>query len=108
CTTPVTQNGFCSTLPLVNHRLFPPATARLFLRPGQGRRKAPRRRRLSTGMTAVFTIAAVVMTVLPGFNRGVVAQGFDLDPRIEQLVAEVSEERLAAILVKLESFGTRN
>jgi Peptidase family M28 len=32
----------------------------------------------------------------------------DLDPHVAQLVAGVSEDRLAAILRKLESFGTRN
>jgi hypothetical protein len=32
----------------------------------------------------------------------------DLDPRVVQLVGGVSEERLVAILQKLESFGTRN
>jgi hypothetical protein len=32
----------------------------------------------------------------------------DLDPRIEKLVSTVSEERLGAILKKLESFGTRS
>jgi hypothetical protein len=32
----------------------------------------------------------------------------DLDPRISRLVGEVSEDRLTAILRKLETFGTRN
>jgi Peptidase family M28 len=32
----------------------------------------------------------------------------DLDPQIVQLIRQVSEDRLAAILRKLESFGTRN
>src|SRR6516225_5276891 len=32
----------------------------------------------------------------------------DLDPRIVQLVGQVSEDRLASILRKLETFGTRN
>jgi hypothetical protein len=36
------------------------------------------------------------------------AQSSDLDPRVVKLVQAVSEERLAAILKKLESFGTRN
>ena len=48
------------------------------------------------------------MTCVSGFSRAVVAQQSDLDPRIETLVGAVSEERLAAILKKLESFGTRN
>jgi hypothetical protein len=37
-----------------------------------------------------------------------VAQSSDLDPRIVTLVASVSEERLGAILKKLESFETRS
>src|SRR5215467_14545416 len=38
-----------------------------------------------------------------------IAQGApDLDPRIARLVGQVSEDRLSAILRKLESFGTRN
>jgi len=32
----------------------------------------------------------------------------DLDPRIVQLAGQVSQDRLVAILKKLESFGTRN
>lgn len=36
------------------------------------------------------------------------AQSSDLDPRIVKLIGGVSEERLTAILKKLESFGTRN
>ena len=32
----------------------------------------------------------------------------DLDPRIVQLVAQVSDERLVVLLKKLETFGTRN
>jgi len=32
----------------------------------------------------------------------------DLDPRIVQLVGQVSEDRLASTLRKLETFGTRN
>ena len=32
----------------------------------------------------------------------------DLDPRISQLVGQVSEDRLTIILKKLETFGTRN
>lgn len=37
-----------------------------------------------------------------------IAQSSDLDPRIVSLVRGVSEERLTAILKKLETFGTRN
>src|SRR2546422_2376720 len=49
--------------------------------------------------------------VLAGFSRVAHAQPAatsDLDPRIVTLVQSVSEERLAAILKKLESFGTRS
>src|SRR5260370_35179340 len=40
--------------------------------------------------------------------RSVRAQESDLDPRIGKLVATVSEERLGAILKRLESFETRS
>lgn len=36
------------------------------------------------------------------------AAGSDLDPRIQKLVASVSEERMKALLTKLSSFTTRN
>jgi Peptidase family M28 len=50
----------------------------------------------------------VVMAVC-GFSRLSWAQPVtDLDPRITTLVSQVSEERLAVMLKKLESFGTRN
>jgi Peptidase family M28 len=55
-----------------------------------------------------FTIVAVVMALASGVSRAVYAQPSDLDPRISQLVGAVSDERLAAILKRLESFGTRN
>ena len=48
------------------------------------------------------------MTFVSGVSRTVVAQPSDLDPRIETLVGAVSNDRLATILRKLESFGTRN
>jgi hypothetical protein len=50
----------------------------------------------------------VFLCVGSGLSRTVSAQQSDLDPRIEKLVGAVSQERLAAILEKLESFGTRN
>ncbi len=43
-----------------------------------------------------------------GVHRAVLAQQDDRDPRIVQLVGTVSEERLGAILKKLESFETRH
>ncbi|MDQ3417190.1 MAG: hypothetical protein M3541_00125 [Acidobacteriota bacterium] len=36
------------------------------------------------------------------------AAGSDLDPRIQKLIASVSEERMKALLTKLSSFTTRN
>jgi Peptidase family M28 len=52
----------------------------------------------------VFAVA-----VMSGVCRAAYAQqAGDLDPRIVKLVASVSEERLEAILKKLEGFETRN
>src|SRR5437588_13117834 len=58
-----------------------------------------------TVLSSVITVA-----VVSGFSRTVAAQTVagDLDSRIEKLVATVSEERLGAILKKLESFETRS
>jgi peptidase M28-like protein len=56
--------------------------------------------------TRVAVVA--VMAVLSGVSRPASAQPSELDPRIEKLVASVSEERLGAILKKLESFETRS
>lgn len=61
-------------------------------------------------------VAIVYVSVVSGLpalstgegGRAASAQQPDLDPRIQQLVAGVSEERLSAILKKLESFGTRS
>jgi peptidase M28-like protein len=55
---------------------------------------------------ALRTVALVA--VVSGFSQTVFAQQSDLDPRIVKLVGSISEERLAAILKKLESFETRN
>jgi len=55
--------------------------------------------------------ARVLLTcaVLAGAGRAASAQPApDLDPRIVQLVGQVSQDRLAAILRKFETFGTRN
>jgi peptidase M28-like protein len=55
--------------------------------------------------------ARVVLTfaLLASAGRFVSAQPApDLDPRIVSLVGQVSQDRLAAILRKLETFGTRN
>src|SRR5437763_12708371 len=52
----------------------------------------------------------ITVAVVSGFSRTVAAQTVagDLDSRIVKLVASVSEERLGAILKKLESFETRS
>jgi len=69
----------------------------------------------TTGITATRiarTAVAVLVgaLVVSGFSRSVAAQTVegDLDPRIVKLVGSVSEERLGAILKKLESFETRS
>ena len=64
-------------------------------------------------MTSITRTALAVLagaSVVSGFGRTVAAQTVegDLDPRIVKLVGSVSEERLGAILKKLESFETRS
>jgi hypothetical protein len=59
-------------------------------------------------MTRIVGRLLVLVAVLSGFSRTVIAQDGDLDPRIVTLVDSVSEDRLVAILKKLESFGTRH
>ena len=54
------------------------------------------------------TWAFALLLGVSGFGRPVRAQQSDLDPRLEQIVATVSEERLVVLLKKLESFGTRS
>ena len=61
-------------------------------------------------MRRLVTLLALTVA-MSGVSRIVHAQPLtagDLDPRIVKLVQSVSEERLAATLKKLESFGTRN
>jgi hypothetical protein len=61
-------------------------------------------------MRKLVTVLCFV-AVASGSSRTANAQpaaASDLDPRIVKLVQAVSEERLAAILRKLESFGTRS
>src|SRR5882672_10748439 len=57
-----------------------------------------------------MTIGRILFLILvvSGLSRTASAQTSDLDPRIVKVVASVSEERLGAILKKLESFETRN
>src|SRR5262245_34881507 len=52
--------------------------------------------------------AVVIAVLASGSTRAAAQTPPDLDPRIVKLVQSVSEERLIAILKKLESFGTRH
>ena len=54
----------------------------------------------------VATIACVTMTAVAA--RAQTGSGPDIDPRIEKLVATISQERLERLLTVLVSFGTRN
>src|SRR2546427_12588392 len=58
--------------------------------------------------TSAWCAAFVLTFVACGFSQARFAPQPDLDPRIVKLVSAVSEERLAATMKKLESFGTRN
>jgi hypothetical protein len=59
-------------------------------------------------MKTVAAVAALAL-VVSGSRQPAAAQSTaDLDPRIVELVGQVSEARLAGLLKKLESFGTRN
>lgn len=53
-------------------------------------------------------IVALAVPIAPGIATAQGAPPPDADPRIEQVVAAVSPERLRAIVARLESFGTRN
>jgi hypothetical protein len=53
-------------------------------------------------------LQCLLLLFLSAQARTVAAQDSDLDPRITKLVATVSEDRLGAILKKLESFETRS
>jgi hypothetical protein len=57
---------------------------------------------------AALRVAIPVLVVVAAFSGTAFAQATDLDPRIVKLVGTVSEERLGAILKKLESFETRS
>jgi hypothetical protein len=60
---------------------------------------------------ALYVRVAAVLAVIfvaSGFNRTVLAQQADLDPRIVQLVGSITEDHLVATLKKLESFETRS
>jgi peptidase M28-like protein len=57
---------------------------------------------------SAFAKVLVFAAVASGFSRITAAQQNELDPRIVKLVSSISEERLGAVLKKLESFETRN
>jgi hypothetical protein len=70
-----------------------------------------RRVRLKPDITYVIVIIVACVVLMPyvasGFSR-TLGESFDLDPRIVKLVQSISEDRLVAILKKLESFETRS
>jgi hypothetical protein len=53
-------------------------------------------------------VMALLLTVLAASPQAQNAPRPDADPRIEKIVASISEERLKELLTKLVSFGTRN
>jgi hypothetical protein len=57
---------------------------------------------------AILSIGAATLLVRPTVAHASAEIQADLDARIVKLVGTVSEERLAATLRKLETFGTRN
>src|SRR5687768_4785513 len=59
---------------------------------------------MKTG-SIIVTLLLVMMTAVP---RAQNAPRPDADPRIEKIVASVSQERLKELLTRLVSFGTRN
>src|SRR5688572_32931056 len=59
-------------------------------------------------MIAATRISLVLMLALPVLAPAQTAPRPDADPRIEKIVASVSEQRLQELLTKLVSFGTRN
>src|ERR1019366_8072566 len=64
--------------------------------------------RAPKGQVKNVILVFAVLGVVFGFNVTLAAQQTDLDPRIVKLVQSISEDRLTAILKKLESFGTRS
>ena len=50
----------------------------------------------------------VMLVALPMVAHGQSGPRPDADPRVEKIVAAVSEQRLRELLTKLVSFGTRN
>src|SRR5436190_11417471 len=74
--------------------------------------KTHRRIRVRLNADTSYVMAAAFVVALPyvvsGFTRASIGEPSDLDPRIVKVVQSVSEDRLVAILKKLESFGTRS
>jgi hypothetical protein len=59
-------------------------------------------------MSKTRLVAVLVCALVSAFDGMASAQQADLDPRIGALMAAISEERLGAILKRLESFETRS
>ncbi len=59
-------------------------------------------------MIRKFACLFVVFMALPLAAMAQIAPTPDADPRIEKIVASITEQRLQALLTKLVSFGTRN
>jgi hypothetical protein len=57
---------------------------------------------------ATASVLLAIALMATGAPSAFAQSASDLDPRIVQLVGQVSEDRLASILRKLETFGTRN
>jgi len=53
-------------------------------------------------------VSALTLTALAVLTAPALAQPTDLDPRVQKLLSEISEERLQALDEKLQSFRTRN
>src|SRR5436190_21071286 len=74
--------------------------------------KTHRRIRVRLTADTSYVVAAAFVVALPyvvsGFTRASIGEPSDHDPRIVRVVQSVSEDRLVAILKKLESFGTRS
>ena len=59
-------------------------------------------------MSARLSWPIVLCLILPSIGAAQTAPRPDADPRIEKIVAAVSEQRMRELLAKLVSFGTRN
>src|SRR5687768_13078606 len=61
-----------------------------------------------TPMIARVRYLLMLCLIVPSVAAAQTAPRPDADPRIEKIVASISEERLKELLTKLVSFGTRN